>query len=166
MWGCFFFNEYIIWIIQEQSKNHEGGMWYLGGHSGHQIFPAGSDSNKSACNAVNLGSIPGSGRSPGEGNGNPLQHSCLENSMDRGTWQSTIHWVSKSQTRLSDPTSSDHQGGFFIHYFPSSGKAAGEDNGDSRRLGFNPWVRKIPWRRECLPAPVYRTRQGRHFTPE
>ena len=47
------------------------------------------------------GSIPGSGRSPGEGNGNPLQCSYLENSTDRGTWQATVHEVAKSQTRLS-----------------------------------------------------------------
>ena len=48
-----------------------------------------------------LCSIPGSGRSPGEGNGNPFQYSCLENSMDRGAWRVTIHGVTKSQTRLS-----------------------------------------------------------------
>ena len=46
------------------------------------------------------GSVPGSGRSPGEGNGNPLQYSCLENPMDRGTWRVTVHRVTKSQTRL------------------------------------------------------------------
>ena len=49
-------------------------------------FPGGSDGKASACNAGDLGSIPGSGRSPGEGNGNPLQRSCLENPMDRGAW--------------------------------------------------------------------------------
>ena len=49
-------------------------------------FPGGSDSKVSAYNARDLGSIPGSGRSPGEGNGNPLQYSCLENPMDRGAW--------------------------------------------------------------------------------
>ena len=48
------------------------------------------------------GSIPGSGRSPGEGHGNPLQYSCLENPMDRGAWWATAHGVAKSQTRLSD----------------------------------------------------------------
>ena len=48
--------------------------------------------------------IPGSGRSPEEGNGNPLQHSCLENPMDRGVWWATVHGVTKSQTRLSDFT--------------------------------------------------------------
>ena len=50
-------------------------------------FPRSSVGKKSACNAGDLGSIPGSGRCPGEGNGNPLQYSCLENSMDRGAWQ-------------------------------------------------------------------------------
>ena len=52
-----------------------------------------SDSKESACNRGNPGSIPVSGRSPGEGNGNPLQYSCLENSMDRGAWQATVHRV-------------------------------------------------------------------------
>ena len=51
-------------------------------------------------NAGEAGSIPGSGRSPGEGNGNPLQSSCLENPMDRGAWQATVHGVTKSQTCL------------------------------------------------------------------
>ena len=62
-------------------------------------FLGGSDSKESACNAGDLGLIPGSGRAPGEGNGNALQCSCLENSMDRGTWQATVHGVTES-----DPT--------------------------------------------------------------
>ena len=57
---------------------------------------------KSACNAGDPGSIPGLGRSPGEGNGNPLQYSCLENPMDRGAWRATVHGVTKSWTQLSD----------------------------------------------------------------
>ena len=65
-------------------------------------FPGGSDSKASAHNAGDLGSIPGSGWSPGEGNGNPLQYSCLENSMDGGAWWATVHRVTKSRTRLSD----------------------------------------------------------------
>ena len=64
-------------------------------------FPSGSGSKVSAYNAEDLGSTPGSGRSPGDGNGNPLQYSCLENPMDRGAWQATVHGVSKSQMRLS-----------------------------------------------------------------
>ena len=58
----------------------------------------------SACNVGDLGSIPGLGRSPGEGNGNPLQYSCLENPMDRGAWWAIVHGVAKSWTRLSDFT--------------------------------------------------------------
>ena len=65
-------------------------------------FPSSSDSKASACNAGDPGLIPGSGRSPGEGNSNPLQHSCLEDSTDRGAWWATVHGVTKSQTRLSD----------------------------------------------------------------
>ena len=60
-------------------------------------FPRGSDVKESVCNAGDLGSLPGSARSPGEGNGNPLQYSCLENSMDRGAWRATVYGVSKSQ---------------------------------------------------------------------
>ena len=58
--------------------------------------------NVSAFNVGDPGSISGLGRSPGEGNGNPLQYSCLENSMDRGAWWATDHGVTKSWTRLSD----------------------------------------------------------------
>ena len=67
-------------------------------------FPDGSDRNDSACNARELSLIRGSGRSPGEGNGNPLQYSCLENLMDREAWWATVHGVAKSQTLLTDST--------------------------------------------------------------
>ena len=60
--------------------------------------PGGSDSKESACNARDLGSIPGSGRSPGEGDGNPLQNSCLENSMGRGGWQATVRGMYSDMT--------------------------------------------------------------------
>ena len=59
-------------------------------------FPGGSDGKESAYNAGDLGLIPGSGRSPGEGIGYPLQYSCLENSMDKGAWWATVHGVAKS----------------------------------------------------------------------
>ena len=72
-----------------------GQVWLCWG------FPGGSDGKESACNVGDLGSIPGSGRSPGGGHGNPLQYSCLENPMDRGAWRATVHRVT-SQTRLSD----------------------------------------------------------------
>ena len=64
-------------------------------------FPGGSNRKDSACNAGHPGSIPGLGRSPGEGNGNPLQYSCRGNSMDRGDGWATVHWVAKNRTRLS-----------------------------------------------------------------
>ena len=67
-------------------------------------FPSGSEVNASAHNAGHLGSIPGLGRSPREGNGNPLQYSWLENPMDGGAWWATFHWVTKSQTGLSNFT--------------------------------------------------------------
>ena len=63
-------------------------------------FPGGSDGK--ASHAGGLGSIPGLGRSPGEGNGNPLQYPCLENPMDGGAWLATVHGVAKSLARLSD----------------------------------------------------------------
>ena len=63
-------------------------------------FLHSSVGKESACNAGELGLIPGLGRFPGEGNGNPLQHSCLENPMDRRAWRATIHRVAKSRTRL------------------------------------------------------------------
>ena len=64
-------------------------------------FPGGSDGKESACSAGEPGSIPGLGRSSGEGNGNSLQYSCLENSMDREAWWATVHGVAKSQTWLN-----------------------------------------------------------------
>ena len=62
------------------------------------LFPGGSDGKVSACNAGDPGSIPGSGRSPGEGNGNPLQYSCLENPMDWEACWATVHGVAESDT--------------------------------------------------------------------
>ena len=68
--------------------------WEVAGDMG----PSSSGGKESACNAGDPGLIPGSGRSPGEGNGNPLQYSCLENSMDEGAWWATVHGVTKSWT--------------------------------------------------------------------
>ena len=65
-------------------------------------FLGGSDGKQSACNVGDPGLIPRLGRFPGEGNGSPLQYSCLENSMDRGAWQATIHGAAKSWTQLSN----------------------------------------------------------------
>ena len=94
----------------------EEGVWWATVHGGAKSrtrlsdftyavswgFPGGSDSKESACNAEDLSSIPGLGRSPGVGNGNPLQYSCLENPMDRGAWQATVQRVEKSWTQMSD----------------------------------------------------------------
>ena len=76
-------------------------------------FPGPSDGKESACNARDPGWIPGVERSPGEGNGDPLQYSCLENSMDRGAWRATAHGVAKSRTRPTGRLSQQrqHRGG-------------------------------------------------------
>ena len=67
-------------------------------------FSGGTDGKASACNVGDLGPIPGLGRSTGEGNGNPLQYSCLENPLDGGAWWATVQVVAKSQIRLSNFT--------------------------------------------------------------
>ena len=64
-------------------------------------YPGGSDGKESACNVEDLSLTPGLGRSPGEGHGNPLQCSCLENPIDRGAWRAIVHGVTKSRTRRS-----------------------------------------------------------------
>ena len=78
----------------------------------HAGFPSGSDAKASVCNAGDPGLIPGLGRAPGEGDGSPLQYSCLENPMDRGTRNATVHGVAKSRARLRDFT--------FVYYSPHS----------------------------------------------
>ena len=83
-------------LNRESKPEREKQISYLWG------FPSGSDGKESACNAGNPGSIPGSGRSTGEGDGNSVQYSCQRNPMDRGAWQATIHGVARSQTPLSD----------------------------------------------------------------
>ena len=78
-------------------KKHICSIFFL-------IFPGGSNIKVSAYNSGDPGLVPGLGRSSGDGNGNPLQYSCLENPMDRGAQQATIHGVAKSQTQLSNLT--------------------------------------------------------------
>ena len=75
------------------------------------LMSCGSDGKASACNAGDLGSIPGSGRSPGEGHGNPLQDSCLENPTDRGAWWATVHRVARVRHHLATqpPPTTPHQ---------------------------------------------------------
>ena len=84
----------------DESKKKKKKLGFLGGSDGKE---------PSTCNAGDLVLIPGLGRSPGEGNGYPLQYSGLKNYMDRGTWQATVHGVTKSQIQLSD---------FHFHYSP------------------------------------------------
>ena len=78
------FSKYMVYVLQLKKI-------YI-----YIVFPSGSEGKESACNMGDLGSIPGSGRSPGEGNGNLLQYSCLENPMDGGAWWAPIHGVAKS----------------------------------------------------------------------
>ena len=81
-------------LKKKHSKESEGSSF----NASHLLFPGGSDGKESACNAGDLGSIPGLGRSPGEGIVYPLQYSGLENFMDRGAWWATVQGVAKSQT--------------------------------------------------------------------
>ena len=83
------------------------------------MLPGGARGEESACNARDTGDsglIPGSGGSPGEGNGNPLQHSCLENFMDRGAWWDAVHGVAKSRTRLKRLGTQEATGGSLFHH--------------------------------------------------
>ena len=89
------------WIFLTQ-ESHQG-LLHCGGVLYQLGFPGGSEVKASAPSAGDLGSIPGSGRSPGEGNGNPLQYSSLENPMDGEAW-ATVHGVAKGRTLLSDFT--------------------------------------------------------------
>ena len=81
-------------------------------------FPGGSVVKNRSANARDMSSIPELGGSPGGGNGNPLQYSCLENSMDRGAWQATVHGVAKSQTWLSTQESTQLQILLFPFFSP------------------------------------------------
>ena len=72
-------------------------------HEAHRGFPDGSNGKEFVHNVRNPGLIPGSGRFPGEGSGNPLQYFCLENSMDRGVWWATVHGVAKTTEQLTPP---------------------------------------------------------------
>ena len=93
--------------MSQSSPEKQINHIYVGG------FPGGSEVKASACNAGDLGSIPVLGISPGEGNGNPLQDSCLQNPMDGGAWWATVQGVAKSQTGLNDFIFTD----FFIWMF-------------------------------------------------
>ena len=91
---------------------------------------------------------------PGEGNGNPLQYSCLGNPMDRGAWQATVHGVAKSRTRLSDWTEVNWASIIVLLGLPRW-QGAKESSCQCRRHGFDSWVGKSRWRRKWLPTPVF-----------
>ena len=93
--------------VLKKSKEQASSYKTVTRYNVQHDFLGGSDGKASACNAGDLGSIPGSGMSPGEGNGNPFQYSCLENPMDQRGWWATVHGVPKNWTRLSDSTD-DH----------------------------------------------------------
>ena len=107
------------------------------------VIPSGSDGKEFICNAGDVGSIPRLGRSPGGGNGHPLQYSGLENSMDRGTWWSTVHGVAKSQSWVLSFVSHAKT----LHVAQVVKESACQCI-RHKRHGFDPWVGKNPWRRK------------------
>ena len=90
-----------IWTLEYFLKNKYLLSIYYAPSPILRGFPGGSEVKTSLCNAGDPGSIPGSGRSPGEGNGNPLQYSCLENLIEEGAWWAPVHGITKSWKRLS-----------------------------------------------------------------
>ena len=102
--GCFLcFQTTLSFLLSRSFSCISNFLWDLGlDRTFNFHVPIDSDGKELACNVGDLGSIPDSGRSPGEGNGNPLQYSFLEKSMDRGVWWATVHGVTKSRTQLND----------------------------------------------------------------
>ena len=99
---CLALGSFCIYIINSVGISDTPRIQNTAIYNKAKGFPGGSDGKESTCNEVDLGSIPESGRSPGEENGCPLQYSCLENPTNRGAWRATVHGVAKSWTRLSD----------------------------------------------------------------
>ena len=91
-----------LWKSRQLDVTYFDELKALKAYPIHMGFPGGSEDKASTCNAGDPGLIPGLGRSPGEGNGSPLQYSCLENPMDRGTCQATVYGIAKSRTQLSN----------------------------------------------------------------
>ena len=112
-------------------------------------FSGGSDGKESAFDAEDLGLIPGLGRSPGEGNGTPLQYSCLKNPMDGGAWWAAVHGVTKSWTRLGNFTFTFHfpalerematQSSVLAWGIPGTGEPGGLASMGSHRVGHD-WI--------------------------
>ena len=121
-------------------------------------FPGGSEF---ACNSGDPGSNPGSGRSLGEGNGNPLQHCCLENVIDRVAWLATVHGISKSWTQLSDSHIHTHThththvgiylilgkdyNGLLLLNFIKTGSVPGPQNTSCDEWLFVEWMNELQW---------------------
>ena len=126
-------------------------------------FPGGSDSKSSARNVGDTGSIPGSGTSPGEGNGNPLQYSCLENPMDRGAWWATAHRVTKSRTGLSDFTFTfKHYNVFYVFVLAageiqSKSYPAGPKEASCHSVEKTMWAVSRSWKGPLLTASMKAT---------
>ena len=125
------------------------------------LWLSSKESTCSAGAARDLGLIPWSWRSPGEGKGNPLQYSCLENPMDRGVWRASVQGLSRSWRQLK--WHSKHSRLLLIHGFRVSLMLPGDASGKEptcqcrrrKRCGFNPCIRKIPWRRAWQPTLVF-----------
>ena len=111
-------------------------------------FTCSSVNKESACNAGDLGFIPGSGRPPGEGNGYPLQDSCLENPMDRGAWKAAVHGVARLGHNLATKPPPPMEKRTGVKNLPANA-------GGTRDMGSIPGVGKIPWRRKWQPFPVF-----------
>ena len=122
-------------------------------------FPGSSEVKASACNVGDLGSIPRLGRSPGEGNGNPLQYSCLENPMDGAAWWAIVHGFTKSWTRLSNFTTLQYCVDFCHtlacirrrQWHPTSVLLSGKSHGWRSLVGCSPWGREESDMTERLP---------------
>ena len=94
-WNFQFWNQNSLRPLSWSAHQASGSCTSSAAFPAVPVFPHSSVGKESACSAGDLGSIPGLGRYPGEGNGNPLQYSCLENPMDRGTWQTTVYGVAR-----------------------------------------------------------------------
>ena len=127
-------------VFKTRKKKKEDSLKNSARPGPSRAFHHSSVSKESVCNAGGLGLIPGFGRFPGEGNGNPLQYSCLENPLDRRALQATVHRVLRvGHDLVTKPPESNKCGAIYSY----------------KQRGFNPWVGKIPWSRARQPTPVF-----------